>query len=67
MSSSKLIERTDAAEYLGVSPGTLANWQSTGFRKVPHIKIGKRVKYRISDLDLFIESNLINSLIVDEG
>jgi len=58
--NTELIDRKAAAEYLGVSPGTLANWQSTGFRRVPHVKIGKRVQYRIADLDRFIESNLVN-------
>jgi hypothetical protein len=60
--NAELIDRPAAAEYLGVSPGTLANWQSTGFRRVPHIKIGKRVKYRISDLNYFIEANLVDAI-----
>lgn len=60
--TAELIDRKKAAGYLGVSPGTLANWQSTGFRKVPHVKIGKRVRYRISDLDRFILSNLVNPI-----
>ena len=58
----ELIDRPAAAQYLGVSPGTLANWQSTGFRRVPHIKIGKRVRYRISDLAQFIELNVVDPI-----
>ena len=65
--TAELIDRKEAAEYLGVSPGTLANWQSTGFRKVPHVKIGKRVRYRISDLAKFIEQNLVDPIEGDEG
>ena len=65
--TAELIDRAAAAEYLGVSPGTLANWQSTGFRRVPHVKIGKRVRYRISDLDAFIEQNLVNPIEGDQG
>jgi hypothetical protein len=65
--NAELIDRAAAAQYLGVSPGTLANWQSTGFRRVPHVKIGKRVKYRVADLDRFIESNLVDPLPGDQG
>jgi excisionase family DNA binding protein len=62
-----LIDRKDAAEYLGVSAGTLANWQSTGFRRVPHVKIGKRVRYRITDLAKFVEQNLVDPVKGDHG
>lgn len=65
--TAELIDRTAAAEYLGVRAGTLANWQSTGFRRVPHIKIGKRVKYRIADLDAFIEQNIVDPIEGDHG
>jgi len=57
-----MIGREEAAKILGVSPGTLANWQSTGFRRVPHVKIGKRVRYRVGDLEKFIEQNLVNPI-----
>jgi predicted site-specific integrase-resolvase len=65
--TAELIDRTAAAEFLGVSPGTLANWQSTGFRRVPHVKIGRRVRYRISDLAKFIEQNLVDPIGADQG
>ena len=55
-----LMVRADAAEYLGVTEGTLANWQSTGYRKVPHLKIGRRVIYRKQDLDAFIDDHVVN-------
>ena len=60
--TAELIDRKAAAEYLGISSGTLANWQSTGFRRVPHVKIGKRVRYRISDLAKFIEQNVVDPI-----
>ena len=60
--NAELIDRHQAAEYLGISPGTLANWQCTGFRKVPHVKIGRRVRYRKADLERFVEANLVDAL-----
>jgi len=63
----ELIDRTAAAEYLGVSAGTLANWACSGFRRVPHVKLGKRVKYRIADLDAFIQQNLVDPIEGDQG
>lgn len=53
-----LLSRREAAEYLGISKQTLAIWNCTGRYRVPFIKIGRLVKYRKSDLDAFIASNL---------
>ena len=56
----KLISRKEAAAYLGISPGTLSNWNSSGSRKITYIKIGRRVKYRTDDLDAFIEAGVVD-------
>lgn len=53
-SQSELLSREQAASYLGVTSRTLAVWKSTGRYNLPVIKIGRLVKYRISDLDNFI-------------
>ncbi len=53
-----LLNRREAAEYLGISKQTLAIWNCTGRHQVPFVKIGRLVKYRKSDLDAFIASNL---------
>jgi excisionase family DNA binding protein len=50
--------RDQAAMYLGVSPGTLANWHSSKSRRVPYVKIGRYVRYRPKDLEAFIEANV---------
>ena len=41
----------ELAELLGVNPRTLATWRSTGRYALPYIKIGRKVLYRISDLE----------------
>ena len=60
---SKIVERTrelldekQAAEYLTVSPGTLSVWRSTGRYSLPFVKVGRRVRYRLSDLDAWLEA-----------
>lgn len=51
-----LLTEESAAEYLGVKPGTLSVWRSTGRYRLPFVKIGKNVRYRLSDLDTWIKS-----------
>ncbi|MFS1864671.1 helix-turn-helix domain-containing protein [Vibrio breoganii] len=53
------LNRKQAADYLGLSEGTLAVWASTGRYKLPFVKVGRKVFYRQSDLDVFIESNIV--------
>lgn len=54
-----LLDRKTAAKYLGISPGTLAVWASTKrYPELKHLKVGRCVKYRRSDLDKFLESRL---------
>ncbi|HAD5966126.1 TPA_asm: DNA-binding protein [Salmonella enterica subsp. enterica serovar Typhimurium] len=49
--------RKEAAEYLGVSPSTMAVWACTGLVKIPYYRAGaKKVIYMKSDLDAYIES-----------
>lgn len=49
--------RTEAAEYLGVAPRTMANWHSTGRVKIPFYKVGrKKTIYLRSDLDAYLAS-----------
>lgn len=57
---SALISADQAAEYLDVTTRTLANWRSRGFPSVPFAKIGRCVKYRISDLDDYIAKHSHN-------
>ncbi len=49
------LTRKEAANYLGVAPGTLDVWASTGRYDLPFVKIGRFAFYRRSSLDAFIE------------
>ena len=51
----RLLAPDEAAEILGVSPGTLTVWRSTGRVNLTYVKIGSRVKYRPEDIEAFIK------------
>ncbi len=50
------VDEKSAAAVLGVQTNTLSVWRSVGRYNLPHSKMGKSVKYRISDLAEFIAS-----------
>ena len=51
----RLLDEPEASEFIGVKPGTLSVWRSTGRYGIPFIKVGSRVKYRESDLNKWLE------------
>ena len=59
-SNNRLLTRQEAADFLGVSKGTLEVWSSTKRYPLPVVKIGSKAKYRMSDLLNFIEGRTIN-------
>ncbi|KPZ69943.1 Helix-turn-helix domain protein [Shewanella sp. P1-14-1] len=50
------LSNKEAAEYLGIKSETLDIWRSVNRHPIPFAKIGRRVFYRKSDLDAFIDS-----------
>lgn len=57
--NSYLVCREEAAAILGIRPNTLACWASNGRYNLPYVRVGSRVMYRRSDIEAFIEANLI--------
>ena len=55
-----LLNRKEAAEYLGLEPRTLDVWASTKRYNLKYIKVGRLCKYRKEDLDAFLDSRTIN-------
>ncbi|THE47239.1 DNA-binding protein [Citrobacter freundii] len=51
------MNRKAAAAYIGVEAQTLANWASTGKVRIPFLKIGRKVTYLKSDLDVYLASS----------
>jgi len=52
-----LANNSAAANHIGIAAATLQYWRTTGSQKIPFIKVGGRVMYRISDLDKWLEKN----------
>ena len=55
MESPALLTLEEAASDLRVASGTLYNWRHTGTGP-KSIKVGSRVRYRQTDLDLWIDA-----------
>ena len=45
-----VLDETEAADEIGVTPGTLANWRWRGHGP-PYLKIGRKVTYLRNDVD----------------
>ncbi len=54
------VDDHQAAEVLDLKPNTLAVWRSTGRYNLPYLKVGRLVKYRISDLAEFLARRTAN-------
>ena len=55
-----LLKREQAAAYLGIKPQTLAVWHTTGRYRLPVVKVGRAVRYRMSDLDEFLSRRTVS-------
>lgn len=54
--SHKLLTTVEAAEFLNITPRTLIVWRSTKRYPIKYAKIGGCVRYRISDLEAFVDA-----------
>lgn len=57
-SNGHLLSVAEAAELLRLSKHTIRAWLSQ--RRLPFVKLGGRVLFRMEDLVTFINSNLVN-------
>lgn len=51
-----LLTPEQTAVKLNIAEGTLSVWRCTGRYNLPYIKIGRAVRYKESDIDLFINN-----------
>ena len=54
------LKTSEAAAYLNVEPTTLEQWRWNG-RGPRFVKISRAVRYRLSDLDAFLEARVFSS------
>ena len=52
-----LLDVVQASSYLGLSPATLRKWVFE--RRVPFVRLGRRVLFRLEDLDGLVLSCLV--------
>ena len=57
---SNLLTNKQAANYLGVASNSLAVWRTTQRYPIPYVKVGRLVKYRLEDLNAFLESRTVS-------
>ena len=53
-----LLKPKDVADMLGVSVETLNTWRATNRYQLPYVKAGRLVRYKLSDVQAFIESRI---------
>ena len=51
----------EAAAYLGMKAQTLAVWRTTGRYCLPFVRVGRSIRYRVSDLDAWMASRTATS------
>lgn len=61
-----LMTPLDLSEYLGVPPGTLANWRYQG-RGPAFVRVGRLVRYRADDVIEWIEDQMTGANSVSHG
>ena len=57
MVSDSLLTRKEAARVLGMAPQTLAIWAMDGRNRLPMLKFGRTVRYRMSDLEKWMAAH----------
>ena len=56
-----LLTEVQAAEFLNVSVRTLQSWRVSGIKKLPFIRVGRAIRYRLADLRAWIAENTFTS------
>lgn len=51
---STVLDTDEAARFLGISPASLASWRCTGTVRIPFVRIGRAIRYRMADLETFL-------------
>ena len=55
-----LVTPGKTSKLLGITPGTLQVWRSTRRYKLPYVKVGGKVMYRLSAINQFIDEQTIS-------
>jgi len=56
LAAKKILPPAEAAEYLDVTVGTLAQWRHHKRYPLKYIRVGRKIAYRVRDLEQFLDS-----------
>ena len=57
----KLLDEKQAAEILNIAPQTLALWRMDGRYGLRYVKVGRAVRYRLTDLLEWIDTRTVGA------
>lgn len=60
MQSKPLLMPSEAAKLLNTSVDVLSVWRNTKKVNIPYVKIGSAVRYKLEDIEAYINSNTHN-------
>lgn len=63
----KLLTPAEAAGFLGLSRQTLNCWRMSGRHGLPFMKAGRVVRYKLSDLQAFVDGHMHGRRQVSHG
>jgi predicted DNA-binding transcriptional regulator AlpA len=55
----KLISAGKAADILGLKESTLAQYRWRGDTRLPWVKLGKTIRYKLSDIEAYIDRSTV--------
>ena len=61
ITTQNVLRTREAASYLGLAVGTLANLRSAG-QGPTYVKYGNAVVYRVADLDAYLEAHTVQAV-----
>ncbi len=53
------LDSNAAADYIGVSRTTLPTWRCLKRYSIPFLRVGRKIYYRVDDLDRWLESRTV--------
>lgn len=56
----QMLNTNEAAKILRTTPQTLAKWRCTGPVHIPYYKLGRKVVYKLSDLEDYLSQHKVN-------
>jgi hypothetical protein len=65
-SGRQLLDPAQTAAMLDVKRQTLALWRTTKRYPLPYIKVGRSVKYRLADVEAFLEGRTVTPPSIEE-